>query len=78
MSAPGGPPPFGAGPPDPSMIPAIPSAAAYELAQTMKGVAIGLNILCFLLFVGRLWTRNFPVHRMGADDYVISGAYVSH
>ena len=73
-----GAPPPGFGPPDPSLIPAIPSAEAYELAKTMKGVTIALNVLCFMFFVGRLWTRNFPVHRMGADDYVISGAYVSH
>ncbi|KAH7121145.1 hypothetical protein B0J11DRAFT_58133 [Dendryphion nanum] len=71
-----GPPPFGAGPPDPNMIPAPPSAAAFELSKAMKGVSIGMNVLCFMLFMGRLWTRNVPVFRMGADDYVISVSYV--
>ncbi|KAF2105784.1 hypothetical protein BDV96DRAFT_508906 [Lophiotrema nucula] len=64
------------GPPDPHLIPAIPSAAAIDNARAMVGVTISLNIIAFLLWTGRIWTRTHPVFRLGADDYVISAAYV--
>jgi len=63
------------GPPDPSLIPAPPTDAANSLAHSFVAVAITLNIISFLLFSGRLWTRAFPVFHMGWDDYVICAAW---
>lgn len=66
-----------AGPPNPALIPAPPTQAAQDLAQTFVGVIIGLNVVSFLLFGGRIWTRTMPVYRLGWDDYITSIAYVS-
>lgn len=71
----GGPPPF-AGPPDPNFIPAVPLPGALQLAHVFAGVAITVNILSTLVFGGRMWTRSFPVFRLGWDDYIISASYV--
>ncbi|KAF2469199.1 uncharacterized protein BDR25DRAFT_372414 [Lindgomyces ingoldianus] len=64
------------GPPDPSLIPSPPTEAAVELAHAFAGIAITLNIISFMVFGGRIWTRCFPVLRLGWDDYIISVAYV--
>lgn len=66
-----------AGPPDPSLIPAVPSQAAQDLAHTMVSVVIALNVIAFFVWVARLYTRFFPVFRFGSADYVISASYVS-
>ena len=63
---------------DASTIPSPPTEKAQEIAAIFAGVAVTLNVISFLLFVGRIWTRTIPVLRLGWDDYVISVAYVSH
>ncbi|KAF2010627.1 hypothetical protein BU24DRAFT_427741 [Aaosphaeria arxii CBS 175.79] len=75
---PGGAPPPGApaGPPDASMIPSIPSQAAQDTAQAFVGVAISLNVLAFLVLVGRMWTRSFPIYRVQPEDWIICGTWV--
>jgi hypothetical protein len=78
-AAPGAMPPGGpaGGPPDPSMIPLLLTDAALYYAHNFAGVGIALNILAFLVFSGRIWTRSYPVFRMGLDDYFMIAAYVS-
>ncbi|KAK0714179.1 hypothetical protein B0T26DRAFT_651462 [Lasiosphaeria miniovina] len=62
--------------PDPNLIPSPPSDAANSLAHSFAAVAITLNVISFMLFSGRLYTRAFPVFIMGWDDYVISAAWI--
>ncbi|KAK4169571.1 hypothetical protein QBC43DRAFT_340889 [Cladorrhinum sp. PSN259] len=71
-----GPAPGFAGPPDPSLIPSPPSPEANALAHSFTAAAVTLNVISFLLFGGRLWTRSFPVFHMGWDDYVIIAAWI--
>ncbi|KAK4654003.1 hypothetical protein QC762_400290 [Podospora pseudocomata] len=75
-SASGPPPGAFAGPPDPSLIPSVPTDAANTAAHSFTAAAVTLNIISFILFSARLWTRSFPVFHMGWDDYVISAAWV--
>ncbi|KAK4183200.1 hypothetical protein QBC35DRAFT_121378 [Podospora australis] len=70
-----GPPPGFAGPPDPRMIPSVPTEAANALAHSFTAAAVALNVISFLLFSGRIYTRAFPVFHMGWDDYVIGAAW---
>jgi hypothetical protein len=73
-----GPPPgVPMGPPDPSMIPYVITPGSLKAAHNFVGIGIALNVLAFLTFAGRMYTRSFPVFRMGADDYVMILAYVS-
>ncbi|KAK3986486.1 hypothetical protein QBC44DRAFT_333307 [Cladorrhinum sp. PSN332] len=58
------------------MIPSPPTDAANALAHSFAAAAVTLNVISFLLFGGRLYTRSFPVFQMGWDDYVISAAWV--
>lgn len=62
--------------PDPSLIPAFPSAAAQSSARTFAGTALALHGLAVMVFVGRMWSRCFPVYRMLVDDYICAVAYV--
>ncbi|KAK4225623.1 hypothetical protein QBC38DRAFT_510919 [Podospora fimiseda] len=71
--APGGPPP---GAFDPSLIPSPPSEAANAVAHSFTAAAVTLNIISFLLFVGRMYTRSFPVFQMKWDDWVLAAAWV--
>jgi hypothetical protein len=59
-----------------SMIPAVPSDTAVYYARTFAGVAIALNVLATLVFIGRMWTRSYPLYRMQIDDYIIAVAWV--
>ncbi|KAK3368452.1 hypothetical protein B0H63DRAFT_76389 [Podospora didyma] len=67
------------GPPPLSVIlatPSPPTPAANALAHSFGAAAVALNIISFLLFSGRIYTRSYPVFRMGWEDYVISIAWV--
>ncbi|KAF2274262.1 uncharacterized protein EI97DRAFT_444269 [Westerdykella ornata] len=64
-----------AGLPNPALIPATISQDAVDTARKFVAVTIALNIIAALLFGGRIWTRTFPVFRMGPDDYLILLAY---
>ncbi|KAK0669830.1 hypothetical protein QBC41DRAFT_318941 [Cercophora samala] len=75
-SASGPPPGAFAGPPDPSLIPSPPTDAANKAAHTFTAAAVTLNVICFVLFSARMWTKSFPVFHMGWDDYVIIAAWV--
>lgn len=60
-----------------SMIPAIPSDKAMGWAHAFAGVVITLNVIATLIFIGRMWTRSYPVYRMQIDDWIIAVAWVS-
>ncbi|KAF2196988.1 hypothetical protein GQ43DRAFT_382052 [Delitschia confertaspora ATCC 74209] len=64
------------GPPDPSTIPAVLSPNAINLGHAFAGVAIPLNIIAFIVFSGRVWTRSHPVFRLQWDDYIFTVAYI--
>ncbi|KXX82694.1 hypothetical protein MMYC01_200848 [Madurella mycetomatis] len=64
------------GPPDPSLIPSPPTDAAKQVAHAFAGISVTLNVISFLVFGGRIWTRSVPVFRLAWDDYAISVAYV--
>ncbi|KAF2712694.1 hypothetical protein K504DRAFT_464756 [Pleomassaria siparia CBS 279.74] len=59
-----------------SQIPSIPSDIAMHYARSFAGVAISLSIVSFFIFVGRLWTKNFPVRRMQIDDWIVILAWM--
>ncbi|CAO2649944.1 Nn.00g012360.m01.CDS01 [Neocucurbitaria sp. VM-36] len=63
-------------PPDPSLIPAFPSAAAQSNARSFAGVALALHGVAIMAFGARMWSRCFPVFRMHLDDYVCAVAYI--
>ena len=67
----------GTGPPDPKLIPDIPSDLSMRYAHAFAGLAVALSIIGTLVFGGRMYTRFFPVYRMQADDWVCMVAYVS-
>ncbi|KAK0702469.1 hypothetical protein B0T21DRAFT_353577 [Apiosordaria backusii] len=71
-----GPPPGFQGPPDPSLIPSVPTEAANSVAHSFAAAAVTLNVISFILFSARLYTRTFPVFHMGWDDYAISAAWI--
>ncbi|ORY04555.1 hypothetical protein BCR34DRAFT_491415 [Clohesyomyces aquaticus] len=64
------------GAPNPALIPSPPSRGAQDAANEFAGAVIALNVVSFLLFGGRLWTRTIPVFRLGADDYLVCAAYL--
>jgi hypothetical protein len=64
------------GPPDPRIIPSIPSKNAQQNAHAFVGATIALHALAFVVFAGRIWSRSNPVLRMYLDDYVCIVAYV--
>jgi hypothetical protein len=65
------------GPPDPAKIPLPLTDAALTTSIKFAGVGVALNVVAFLVFGGRMWTRTYPVFRMGWDDYAMILAYVS-
>ncbi|PSN65180.1 hypothetical protein BS50DRAFT_575245 [Corynespora cassiicola Philippines] len=65
----------GTGPPDPKLIPDIPSDLSMRYAHAFAGLAVALSIIGTLVFGGRMYTRFFPVYRMQADDWVCMVAY---
>lgn len=83
MAAPNSPPPTTGeiptgpmGPPDPSMIPAVISPYAQTLGHGFVAVTLTLNVIAFVLFAGRIWTRSFPQLRLQWDDLIFAIAYV--
>ncbi|KAF2186392.1 hypothetical protein K469DRAFT_573323 [Zopfia rhizophila CBS 207.26] len=62
--------------PNPSLIPAPPSQGAQDLAHAFASIAITLNVVSFVGFSGRIYTRSFPVFRLGWDDYIATAAFV--
>ncbi|KAF2265526.1 hypothetical protein CC78DRAFT_532411 [Lojkania enalia] len=61
--------------PDPALVPAPASEGAQLVARAFAGVSISLNVVVLGLFLARLYTRTFPIFRLGWDDYLISVAY---
>jgi len=59
------------------MIPLPPSAMAMEFSKRFVGVALTLNAIATIVFVGRMWTRSYPLYRMQIDDWIIAVAWVS-
>lgn len=72
----GGPPGGFAGPPNPNFIPAPPSELAKSIAYAFVGVGVTLNIISFIVFSGRVYTRTIPAIRLAWDDYTIALAYL--
>ena len=65
------------GPPNPSFIPSPPTELAKSVALACAVVGIVLNVISFIVFSARVYTRTIPVLRLAWDDYTISLAYVS-
>ncbi|KAM7214373.1 hypothetical protein V8F06_010211 [Rhypophila decipiens] len=61
---------------DPNLIPSPPTPGAEALANAFVAVAVMLNAISFIVFAGRIATRNIPLYNMGWDDWIISAAYV--
>ncbi|KAL5392368.1 hypothetical protein DPSP01_000881 [Paraphaeosphaeria sporulosa] len=61
---------------DLSLIPSPPTETAKAWARAHAGVTITLNIVAFLMFCGRVYTRSYPVMRLNADDYAIAIAWL--
>ena len=59
------------------MIPLPPSALAMEFSKRFVGIALTLNAIATIVFVGRIWTRSYPLYRMQIDDWIIAVAWVS-
>ncbi|KAH7347103.1 hypothetical protein BKA66DRAFT_614405 [Pyrenochaeta sp. MPI-SDFR-AT-0127] len=61
---------------DPSTIPAFPSQATQDNARSFSRTALALHGVALVVFVGRMWSRCFPVFRLHKDDYVCIVAYI--